>query len=435
MMKHSSVPSAMTSESTNASNPSLNDISMPELQHLLDSGALTFSQVVCAYRARIAEVDHEFQSVIETNPDACADAQARDTERAADQICSSLHGLPILLKDNVRTLDHRETTCGSIALVGARPRHEAALMTALRDVGAVILGKLEICWSITSPTEKSGVVGYKPAKDLIPSESIIYASKNLDTVGVLTRAVEDAVHVTQSLRESMADGALRHSPKDSSSAAFMDGLLDAIRPKKLDLRGLCTGIPSDLVDLESPPPCKLEAFGRALFRLEIKGSRFVIKVYTEGWHEYGQLTQEQTQIVLHTDRKVTIDEYLSSLQTNPQNTNNLQDLVGFTKTCPEEEFPARNVTGLERAQATDPYGKLYKTMLEKDMYFAGCIADTLDRYNCDVLLIPFLPPVLQTFAAKAGSPVMSVPLGVYPDDTQIVIDPKNDLITEAPGNL
>lgn len=145
------------------------------------------------------------------------------------------------------------------------------------------------------------------------------------------------------------------------------------------------------------------------------------------------MSQQEREIVLDTDMKTAINDYLSNLQTNSQNIKDLQDLIDFTKMCPEEEYPVRNVAGLERAQATDPESEVYKAMLKKDEYFAGCISNALNRQNCDLLVIPFLSPVLQTFAAKAGSPAMSVPLGVYPEDTPVVYDPRNGLITEAPG--
>lgn len=473
-----------------ASTPSLTEITLPEVQSLLESGALTSTQLVRACLARITEVDHEFHSVIETDPDALAIAQARDVELAADQRRSDPHGLPILLKDNIPTLDNTETTCGSLALVGAKPWCEAAVVTKLRDAGAIILGKAnmaewvgfrsssgcsgwsprggqtygpyvkgskasgsssgsavatalglcfaaigtETCWSIVSPAEKSGIVGYKPTKGLIPSEGIIYASKKQDTVGVLTRTVEDAMHITHSLIvESVGYNSLRRLPKSTNPIEFMDSLSNAIYPKKLSLYGLRIGVPNDLIEFEVPSLCKLGAFGRALFRLETKGAKVVTKVVVQGWCEYEKLSQEQAQIVLDTDMKVAINDYLSDLHTNPQTIHNLEDLIDFTKTCPEEEFSVRNVAGLERAQATDPDSELYQTMLEKDKYFASCIEDTLDQYNCDMLMIPFLSPTLQTFAAKAGSPVMSVPLGVYPDDTPVAIDPRNGLVTNAPG--
>ena len=475
---------------SNALPPSLGNITLTEVRRLLDAGTLASAQLVHAYLARIAEIDHEFNSVIETNPDAITDAQARDVERAAGKIRSDLHGLPILLKDNIPTLDNTETTCGSLALVGTKPRQKAAVVTALHDAGAIILGKanmaewagfrstsdcsgwsarggqtygpyvegskasssssgsavatalglcfaavgIETCWSTVSPGEKSGIVGFKPTKDIIPSDGIIYASKKQDTIGVLIRTVEDALHVTNALIAATGGlEPLRLLPANTNSSDYVDHILDALQSTRPDhdLRGLRIGVPTGM--LESTPEFKLEAFGRALFRLENNGARIINQVAIPGLCEYANLSHQEGQIFLDTDMKVAIDEYLSNLRTNPQNINNLQDLIRFTKICPEEEHPARNVAGLERAQATDPESELYQAMLQKDEYFAGCISNALVRHSCDVLLIPFLSPVLQTFAAKAGSPVLSVPLGVYPEDTPTVVDPKNGLITEAPG--
>ncbi|KAJ4378435.1 hypothetical protein N0V86_006138 [Didymella sp. IMI 355093] len=391
-----------------ASIPSLKDITLPEAQRLLESGALTSTKLVRTYLARIAKADHEFNSVVEPSPDAIADAQARDDECAAGKIRSGLHGLPILLKDNIPTLDNTETTCGSLALIGAKPQEEAAVATALRGAGAIILGKAnmtewvgfrstsgcsgwsprggqtygpyvkgskasesssgsavatalglcfaaigtETCWLIVSPAEKSGVVGHKPTKDLVPSNGIIYASKKQDTVGVLTRTVENAVQITSALiGETFHSGSLSSRTKRANSTDYTDRILDTLRSKRpdLDLKGFRIGVPTDLLDFESLPLCKMEAFCRALLRLENHGARVVKRIAVAGSREYEGLSQQETQIVLDTDMKIAINDYLSNLQTNPQNINHVQDLIDFTKTCSEEDYPARNVVGLERA--------------------------------------------------------------------------------------
>lgn len=141
--------------------PSLRNITLLEARRLLDAGTLTSAQLVHAYLACIVEVDHEFNSVIETNLEATIDAQARDAERAAGKIRSDLHGLPILLEDNIPKLDNTETTCGSLAHVGAKPRQEAAVVTALRDAGAIILDKANMAeW--TGFRSTSGCSGWSP---------------------------------------------------------------------------------------------------------------------------------------------------------------------------------------------------------------------------------------------------------------------------------
>ena len=470
-----------------SSMPSLRNITLADIHKHFASGKLTSSQLVRAYLSRIAEVDHEFNSIIETNPDANDIARALDVELAEGHRRSHLHGIPILLKDNIPTLDKTETTCGSLALVGARPKQEAAVVAALRNAGAVMLGKsnmaewvgfrstsgcsgwsarggqthgpfvkgskasgsssgsavatvlglcfaaigTETCFSIVSPAEKSGVIGYKPTKDLIPSEGIIYASKKQDTVGVLTRTVKDAMLITHTL--VVESDSLQSLPSGMTEEAFLNRLYDSCDSRAKDLKSLRVGVPLDLIDSEDPPECKVEAFGRMLFRLEAKGAKVRTDVVVQGWCEYAGLLQKEADIVLDTDMKSAINEYFANLQTNPRNINNLQDLIDFTRDCPEEQYSARNVAGLERAEATNHMNDLYQKMMTKDQSFASCIEDALNQYDCDVLLIPALSASLQTLAAKAGACVMSVPIGMYSEGTPVTVDPKNGLITVAPG--
>lgn len=189
----------------------------------------------------------------------------------------------------------------------------SAVATALGLCFAAI--GTETCYSIVSPAEKSGIVGYKPTKDLLPSEGITYASKRQDTVGVLTRTVEDAMHITYSLiLKSIEYNTLRSLPSSTDPTEFMDRLLDAIYPKKSDRTGLRIGVPLDLFDLEGLPKCRLEAFGRALFRLEARGAKVVTNVVVQDWCEYQGLSTEEKQIVLDTDMKTAINDYLSSLR-------------------------------------------------------------------------------------------------------------------------
>lgn len=174
----------------------------------------------------------------------------------------------------------------------------------------------ETCWSIVSPAEKSGIVGYKPTKDLIPSAGIIYASKKQDTVGVLTRTVEDAVHITDALVAATGGTeSVQLLPENSRSVDYADRVLAALCSKRsdLDLRGLRIGVPTDMLESESTPNFKLEAFARTLMRLENKGARVVHKVAVPGCSEYKNLLQQEREIVLDTDMKTAINDYLSNL--------------------------------------------------------------------------------------------------------------------------
>jgi amidase len=180
---------------------------------------------------------------------------------------------------------------------------------------------------------------------------------------------------------------------------------------------------------------RLAAFGKIITLLEKAGAKIVWDVDIEGADVYQALPIESKDMGLLTHLKAATNTYLSGLKENPRDLKTLQDVIDFTKLCEAEEYPERNVAVLERAQATDPGKHSSKVMQEKDAYFAGVggIPGTLDRYKLDVLLMPTLSVTIQAFAAKAGSPVISVPMGCYPAGTTIERDPNNGLITVAPN--
>src|SRR4051812_11801835 len=118
--------------------------SIPELQALMRSGHLTSRELTKAYLHRIAALNPTLHAVIETNPQAVGIAARRDGERHAGRVRGPLHGIPILLKDNIATDDAMETTAGSLALVGSRVPRDATVAARLRAAGAVILGKANL---------------------------------------------------------------------------------------------------------------------------------------------------------------------------------------------------------------------------------------------------------------------------------------------------
>lgn len=114
----------------------------------LEQGLFTSEQLVSAYTARITEVNHIFHAAVEADPDATVIARCLNNERRQCGPRGKLHGIPIFIKDNIPTLDATDTTCGSMALVRARPAKEATIVTALRNAGSVILGKENMAeWS------------------------------------------------------------------------------------------------------------------------------------------------------------------------------------------------------------------------------------------------------------------------------------------------
>jgi amidase len=120
------------------------EASVPALEALMASGALTSVVLTEAYLDRIGRLDPVLHAVIETNPDAREIAARRHAERRAGRSRGPLHGIPVLLKDNIASNDAMETTAGSLALVGSRVPRDAAIVTRLRAAGAVVLGKANL---------------------------------------------------------------------------------------------------------------------------------------------------------------------------------------------------------------------------------------------------------------------------------------------------
>jgi len=135
------------------------EVTIAELGAGLGSGELTARALAEAYLARIEAIDQNgptLRSVIEVNPDALAIADALDTERADGRVRGPLHGIPILVKDNIDTADHMRTTAGSLALMEARPRADAPLVARLRAAGALLLGKTNLSeWANFRSTRSS----------------------------------------------------------------------------------------------------------------------------------------------------------------------------------------------------------------------------------------------------------------------------------------
>lgn len=225
------------------------------------------------YLGRIRDLDRggpRLRSVLETNPEALVIAAALDAERVATGPRSPLHGVCVLLKDNIDTDDHQHTTAGSLALVDSRPRSDATIVTRLRDAGAVILGKANLSewanfrgysssgWSgrggqclnphvlchtpsgsssgsgssvaaalapvaigsetdgsIVSPSESNGIVGVKPTVGLLSRHGIIPISAVQDTAGPMTRSVADAAALLSVMAAPDAnDAATANQPVD-----------------------------------------------------------------------------------------------------------------------------------------------------------------------------------------------------------------------------
>ncbi len=228
----------------------LNEITIAELQAKMKAGELSSRKLVEIYLERIKEIDPKINSVIEINPDALSIADKLDKERKKGKIRSMMHGVPVLIKDNIDTADKMKTTAGSLALLDApTPKNDAFIVQQLRKAGAVIIGKTNLSewanfrssksssgWSgrggqthnpyildrnpcgssagtgaaiaanlaavgigtetngsIICPATRNGIVGIKPTLGLVSRSGIIPIAHSQDTAGPMTRTVSDAV--------------------------------------------------------------------------------------------------------------------------------------------------------------------------------------------------------------------------------------------------
>src|SRR3954462_13311901 len=242
---------ALTGRPFRAAPFELEEATLADLQSGMVSGKFTARSITQAYLDRIAELDRQgpmLRHVIETNPDALSIADSLDRERKAGRVRGPLHGIPVLIKDNIDTADRMTTTAGSLALAGSVPLQDAFIAAKLRAAGAILLGKANLSewanfrsthstsgWSgrggqarnpyvldrnpcgsssgsggavsanlcalavgtetdgsIVCPSSVNGIVGIKPTVGLVSRAGIIPISHTQDTAGPMTRTVRDA---------------------------------------------------------------------------------------------------------------------------------------------------------------------------------------------------------------------------------------------------
>lgn len=266
----------------------LNELTIDSLQNLMKSGEFTSRSVTELYLKRIEAIDKSgprINAVIELNPDALAIADELDKERKAGKLRGPMHGIPVLIKDNINTADKMMTTAGSLALVGNHAQEDAFIIGQLRKAGAVILGKTNLSewanyrstrsasgWSsrggqtknpyvlsrtpsgssagsgaataanlcaisigtetdgsIVSPSSVNGLVGIKPTVGLLSRTGIIPISKTQDTAGPMAKTVKDAAILLGALTGTDSADAVTLESKgkaltDYHSALRTDGL-------------------------------------------------------------------------------------------------------------------------------------------------------------------------------------------------------------------
>ena len=451
----------------------LDEVTVAQLQEGMRSGRWTARGLAEQYLARIEAVDRQGPSlgaIIETNPDALGIADALDAERRARGARGPLHGIPVLVKDNVATADRMHTSAGSLALATSIAPRDSGVARRLRDAGAVILGKTNLSewanfrgrhsisgWSgrggqcrnpyvldrspsgsssgsgaataanlcavavgtetdgsITSPSQACSLVGIKPTVGLVSRAGIIPISHNQDTAGPMARCVADAAALLSVLAgEDARDAATRGSAAhDVDFTRFLDA--DGLKGLRLGIaRKRYTGNHRGVDRL----------FEAALAVLKDRGAVLVddVDLTTEDH------LKDAEQVVLEFDCKADLNAYLADLGPDAP-VKSLADVIAFNDAHQSTEL---QFFGQETMLACQKRGPLtspaYRTALARCHRVARSegIDLVVGQHRLDAIICPTSTPQRQidfvdgdggggdctTPAAVAGYPHLTVPMG------------------------
>lgn len=461
--------------------PGLLDATLDELRHGLDSHRFTSVELTKAYLARINEVNAQLHAVNEINPDALKIAAHLDKSRSHGNL-GPLHGIPVLIKDNIATHDKMNNTAGSYALLGAKVPEDSTIATKLRKAGAIILGKanlsqwanfrsdntsngwtaiggqaigpyypgqdpsgsssgsgissaIGLAWaclgsetagSIVSPSQENNLVGIKPSVGLTSRYLVIPISEHQDTVGPMARTVKDAAHLLAAIVG-------KDKNDNYTSAIPWKKAPDYVGACKLSgLNGKRIGVPSAIIADSGYPSVVTDRFREAIGILKANGASIVENVKLPGY----EAVNGPNQVVLEVDFVSDLPRlYLSKLVTNPNNITSVADLQTFTRKFPKEDYPERDTnlwqSGLERGfDNTSPqFQKQYKAQL----YYGGeqGLAGALKNNSLDALFLP--TDIASGIASYLGEPIVTVPMGRYPDGTPVTKNGFGNLNATAPN--
>ncbi|KAH7381309.1 glutamyl-tRNA amidotransferase subunit A [Phaeosphaeria sp. MPI-PUGE-AT-0046c] len=470
--------------------PSLLDATGEELTVGMEMGHFTSVDLVEAYVARILEVNPTLHMVTEINPDALQIAKELDEERANGKLRGPLHGLPILIKNNIATADKMNNTAGSWSLLGAKVPRDSTIANRLRKAGAIILGKTNLSqwanyrssnssngWSayggqtygayypgqdpsgsssgsgvasslglafaslgtetdgsILSPSQMNNIVGIKPTVGLTSRSLVIPISEHQDTVGPMARTVKDAAYILQAIAgPDQFDNYTSSIPWASNASSYT--IPNYVAACQFDaLIGKRIGVPRNAIGTRTTSSAPIfDAFEAALTVLRNAGAIVVENTNYTAYAEYLNSTGEDT--VLSGDFGPNLAAYLEQLYTNPRNVHTLADIANFTQTFPLEEYPSRDTAVFDASLAlnftnTSPE---FWAAYQSNLYLGGPggILGALDTYDLDAVIIPTRSA--SGISAIIGAPVVTVPLGAYPANTTVVTNPRGNLNATAPG--
>ncbi len=452
----------------------LEEVTLAQLRDGMAAGRWTSHHIVEQYLERIAALDRSgptLRSIIETNPEALALADELDRERASHGPRSPLHGIPVLLKDNIDTADRMTTTAGSLALEGSIPPRDSFVAERLRAAGAVLLGKANMSewanirsthsssgWSarggqcrnpyvldrnpcgsssgsaaavsanfcavaigtetdgsIVCPASANGVVGIKPTVGLVSRAGIIPISHTQDTGGPLCRTVADAAAVLSALTGT--------DPRDRATAGSA-GQAQADYTKHLDpgaLKGARIGVARAKFFGYSDVTDRLGEAGIDVLRKA--GAVIVDPADIPHAGTYDEIELE----VLLFELKHDLNRYLATLGPTAR-IRTLADAIAFNENERDREMPYFGQELFVRAQAKGP---LTSSAYRKALGTCRRLSRTLGidaimtQHRLDALIAPTGNPAWPTDlvngdhftgssstpAAVAGYPSVSVPMG------------------------
>ena len=456
----------------------LEEASIADLQQRMQSGRETSHSIVEKYLARIDAIDRHspgLHSVIETNPEALAIADQLDAERKSRGPRGPLHGIPILIKDNIATADRMETTAGSLALVGARPPRDAFLVQRLRTAGAVILGKTNLSewanfrsthstsgWSgrggltrnpyaldrnpsgsssgsgaavaanlcavaigtetdgsIVSPSNTNSVVGIKPTLGLVSRTGIVPIAHSQDTAGPMARSVADAAVVLAAIAARDPEDPAIGGPRRGARPLPTDYALDADA-----LRGARVGIVRNRLFGSSPAADALvEAAVADMKRLG------AVIVDPANIATLGKFDNSEFDVLLY-EFKADLRKYLTWLgPASPVHT--LADIIAFDTAHAAQEMPFFDQELMTQANKKGPLtDPAYRAELSRNHQLSRTLGidAVMLRYRLDALVAPTggpawvtdlvngdggtaTAPSPSTVTAVAGYPHITVPAG------------------------
>ena len=451
---------ALITRSASASTESFIEATIPELQALMNSGALTSVQLTTDYLDRIANFNPLLHAVIETNPDALTIASELDTERQSGDLRGPLHGIPILVKDNLATADKMQTTAGSLALVGSTVPSDSVVVSRLRAAGAVILGKANLSewanfrgnapfngWSARGGftrdpyllsfdpcgsssgsavaaaanmcatavgTETDGSVvcpsgnnlnfGLKPTVGLVSQDGIIPIAHSQDTAGPMCRSVTDVAIMLGVMQSPFGPVSGHAVPNDYTQFLKLGSLKGARIGIDSRYFSHAYGGENDLVKVAKAGLDAMQSLGATLVPTDTGNPfRNNFKFYNDEF------------TVLLYEFKVQIAQYLAGLSNTTMHT--LADLIAFDIAHCEEEMKyfGQEVFELSEQTSGNLNDPVYLSARADNLTFAQTngIDAALKKDNLDAIVAPTYS-FASSLPAVAGYPNFSIPVGLTP---------------------